>query len=95
MIYHAVGENILVEEIVNEEEQIISSKEEYIIRGKILSIGSNYYHQLTATQASSGKTPELKTNDTIWFNKREATQMPFNEKLYVVEQSDILISQDE
>ena len=33
----------------------------------------------------------LKEGDVIWFNKKDALSLPFNSKLYILEQSNILV----
>lgn len=92
MIYHAIGQNILVEEAISEEEQIISTKEQYVVKGKVLSIGQDKITRLAYSEVSGGgMTPELYIDDIVWFNKRSANQMPFNEKLYIIEQADVLV----
>ena len=94
MSYRAIGSKILIEEIIDEDpsEQIVSTAEEPIIRGKAISIGNKTnVFTIVNNENGGGTTSDLSIDDTIWFVKRDAIQLPFNKNLYIIEDSDILV----
>jgi co-chaperonin GroES (HSP10) len=95
MKYKATGTNILVEEIIAEDDQqIIADKEEFIVKGKVLNVGKKTGIEFPMSihqQSGMGIVFEVVDGDIIWFNKRSATNLPFSDKLYVIEQTDILV----
>lgn len=94
MSYRAIGSKILIEEIIDENpnEQIVSTAEEPIIRGKAISIGrkTNVF-TIINDGSGGGTTSDLSVDDIIWFTKKDAVQLPFNKNLYIIEDSDILV----
>ena len=102
MKYKAVGTNILVEEIILEDDQqIIADKEEFIVKGRVLNVGNNTGIELPHSQESRasggggmGMLFEVVETDIVFFNKRQAQILPFSDKLYIVDQSNILVVEE-
>ncbi len=84
-----VNTNILVEVVKEKEEGIIADVEENIVKGEVKEIG-------TGLMIDGRSTPmQVRPSSQIWFDKRNGLQLPFNENLYVIDQSDIILIEED
>ena len=81
--------NILVQEIKAEEGTIVSVEEDDIIRGTVKEIGDG--NSIDGTFSPMLVRPQ----NIVWFDKHLATKLPFCDDLYVLDQSSILIIEED
>lgn len=88
MRYKVINTNLLVE-LVKEEEKIISSEDNHIVRGYVKEIGSG--------QVGNGKTVpmEVRPDSFLWFDKRKALNLPFAPHLYLLDQNDTIVIEED
>lgn len=90
MKLHTLGSKVLVKALPKEESKdIVSSEEENIIKGEVISLGKIGF-TLTATEMKFNA-DDLKVKDLVWFNKFDTIHLPFDDSLYVLERDDIVV----
>lgn len=92
MRYKVINTKILVELVREEakEGDIISSEESVeIIKGHVKEIG-------TGVTPEGNRIPmEVRPDSFVWFSIFNATPLPFNDKWFVIDQSDILVIEED
>lgn len=88
MAYKVIHTNILVKEVPKKENEIIVEGE-YLIWGTVKEIGSGIFldGKLTPMQ--------VRPQNLVLFNKSQAVKIPNEQDLYVLNQKDIILVQED
>lgn len=89
MTLKVIHTNILVKLVPDEEDIIVSPQESAVVKAVVQEIGEG-------TILNGNITPMLVRPDSVvWFDKNRATELPFDKTLFVLDQDDILVIEED